>query len=318
MPLPLPNLDDRSYADLVEEARALIPGLDPSWTDHNATDPGMILVEMMAWLTEMLIYRVDRIPDKTYQTFLKLLNGPDWKLAEKELGTEIRDTVLALRERYRAATCGDFVYLATRKWPATEEARALSQAGVVRRAHCLPQRNLEAGDPAARSEPAPGHISLVVLTDKPAGRPGLPTDVGNALAAYLDERRLLTTRHHVVGPEYVTVRLSAKLFLQADARKQDVGPEAIKQVREFFHPLGGGPDGQGWPFGRDVYVSEVYELLERVPGVDYIEEVDLRPEQPDEASIQRSPEGSLIGITLRPHELVVVDVAEKGFSMIET
>ena len=79
MPLPLPNLDNRTYADLVDEARALIPSLYPDWTNHNPSDPGITLVELLAWLTEMVIYRVDRVPDANKEVFLKLLNGPEWK-----------------------------------------------------------------------------------------------------------------------------------------------------------------------------------------------------------------------------------------------
>src|SRR5690349_4133941 len=53
MPLPLPNLDDRSYTDLVEEARRLIPTYAPEWTNHNPSDPGIMLIELFAYLTEM-------------------------------------------------------------------------------------------------------------------------------------------------------------------------------------------------------------------------------------------------------------------------
>ena len=58
MPIPLPNLDDRSFDELTAEARALIPGLQPDWTDHNPSDPGITLVELLAWLTEMLLFQI--------------------------------------------------------------------------------------------------------------------------------------------------------------------------------------------------------------------------------------------------------------------
>ena len=129
MPLPLPNLDDRTYNDLLEEARALIPSLYPEWTDHNPTDPGIILIELFAWLTEMTIYHLNRVPDASYIAFLRLLRGPDWRLEgeldKERLDAEIRETVLTLRERYRAATCDDFEYLATQAWPKTAEAHTL-------------------------------------------------------------------------------------------------------------------------------------------------------------------------------------------------
>jgi predicted phage baseplate assembly protein len=73
MPLPLPNLDTRRWIDLVDEARALIPRYAPDWTDHNIHDPGMTLVELFAWLTELAIYRINRIPLRHRRKFLALV-----------------------------------------------------------------------------------------------------------------------------------------------------------------------------------------------------------------------------------------------------
>ena len=71
--VPLPNLDDRRWADLVDEGRSMIPVFAPAWTDHNAHDPGITLMEMLAWIAETDIYRVDRIPDSHLRTFLSLI-----------------------------------------------------------------------------------------------------------------------------------------------------------------------------------------------------------------------------------------------------
>ena len=68
-----PNLDDRTWQDLVEEMRALIPHYAPRWTDHNPSDMGMALIELFAWLAEQLIYRLNRVPEKNYVAFLNLL-----------------------------------------------------------------------------------------------------------------------------------------------------------------------------------------------------------------------------------------------------
>lgn len=73
MPLPLPNLDTRRWADLVEEGRALIPRYAPRWTDHNIHDPGITLLELLAWLVEQDIYRVNRIPERHRRKFLALV-----------------------------------------------------------------------------------------------------------------------------------------------------------------------------------------------------------------------------------------------------
>ena len=71
---PLPNLDDRRWLDLVEEGKALIPALSPQWTDHNASDPGITLLELFAWVAEMDVYQLNRVPERHRLKFLSLLS----------------------------------------------------------------------------------------------------------------------------------------------------------------------------------------------------------------------------------------------------
>jgi hypothetical protein len=73
MPIPTPNLDDRRFQQIVDEAKRLIPRYCPEWTDHNVSDPGVAMIELFAWMTDMLLYRVNQIPDKMYLTFLDLI-----------------------------------------------------------------------------------------------------------------------------------------------------------------------------------------------------------------------------------------------------
>ncbi|AOY82541.1 LamG domain-containing protein [Moorena producens JHB] len=489
MPLPLPNLDDRTYADLLEEARSLIPKEYPDWTDHNPTDPGIILIEMLAWLTEMVIYRTNQIPDQNQKMFLKLLNGPEWQL-EGDLQAALQQTIVDLRQRYRAVSSEDFEQLVLQDWLETPTAKAFGPFGVITRAKCVSQRNLALTEPTAREEPAPGHISLLVvpqtladnysllsfdgqddyleiphsdqlnfandqdftievwvrvnkvqartqethnfILEKGSGSGGFPYGIryenqsgklqvirsdgtnfatisstkainddnfhhvafvkdsstlylyldgalegftedtnsdntinnsslylgrrGNqsyyfqgtisqlriwegvrleaeikqemneylqgtekglvgywnldegsgtiandktpnqnhgtiqgaswyqpninasllrGLWSFLDERRLLTVRHHVVTPDYLPLRVWARLYLVAGSNAQQVQDQANQEAQAFFHPVNSQSywDGQGWPFGRSIYVSELYQLLDRIPGVDYVEDI---------------------------------------------
>jgi predicted phage baseplate assembly protein len=73
MPLPAPNLDDRSFQDILDEARRMIPRYCPEWTDHNLSDPGITLLELFAWMTDLMLYRINRVPDKNHIKFLELL-----------------------------------------------------------------------------------------------------------------------------------------------------------------------------------------------------------------------------------------------------
>ncbi len=71
--IPPPKLDDRSFNDIVEEAISMIPRYAPEWTNHNPSDPGITLIELAAWMTDLLIYRLNQVPDKNYVAFLNLL-----------------------------------------------------------------------------------------------------------------------------------------------------------------------------------------------------------------------------------------------------
>jgi predicted phage baseplate assembly protein len=73
MPLPLPDLDTRRFADLTDEARAAVPRYAPSWTDHNFSDPGITLLELTSAQTDELMYRLNRITDRDRATLLRLL-----------------------------------------------------------------------------------------------------------------------------------------------------------------------------------------------------------------------------------------------------
>src|SRR4051812_23546347 len=76
MPLPTPILDDRSYQQLRDELVRRIPVYNPEWTDHNASDPGITLIELFAFLGENLLYRFNQIPETTKLAFLRLLDAP--------------------------------------------------------------------------------------------------------------------------------------------------------------------------------------------------------------------------------------------------
>jgi predicted phage baseplate assembly protein len=73
MPLTAPNLDDRQFSDIVAEAKTLIPRYAPEWTNFNESDPGISLVELFAWMTEILTYRLNQVPDLNYIKFLQLI-----------------------------------------------------------------------------------------------------------------------------------------------------------------------------------------------------------------------------------------------------
>ncbi len=263
MPIPLPNLDDRTYADLVEEMRALIPRYAPEWTDHNESDPGIMLVEMFAWLTEALIYRTNRITEASERRFLRLLRA-----TSPELNEARAQAVNNVRARWRAITAEDFEQLVLeRKW------------FNLARAKCLPELDLTAEEPYALR---PGHVSVIVVPRSKGARPMPTPKLLSRVWVFLERRRLITCRHHVVGPAYTDVRVQTELVRTPQVRESALQKLIQDNLSAFFHPLTGGPDQTGWPFGRDVYASEVYQVIERTPGVDHVESLTLEVREGDD------------------------------------
>ena len=159
----------------------------------------------------------------------------------------------ALKHRYRAVTVEDFEKLA----------RDASRA--VAKAKCIP------GD---------GKIEIVVV---PKGeseklRPGYM--LIQKVKKYLDERRLITTRLQIKGPDYVDIVIEAIVVVRPQQleRIPEIRTDMEKKLRIFFHPLTGGSEGHGWPMGRSVHISEIYYFLERMDAVDFVEKVTLNGE----------------------------------------
>ncbi|RDE52145.1 MAG: hypothetical protein DVS81_02635 [Candidatus Accumulibacter meliphilus] len=285
MPLTLPDLDDRRYADLVDEARALIASCAPEWTNHNPSDPGITLIELFAWLSEMLLYRLNRVSDANLRSFLKLLNGKDWQpsgLTPEALAADIRASVQALRRQERAVSCADF------------EALALEADARVARVRCLARRNALLDFETEQ----PGHISLIVVPRQDSEREA----VIGAVEAYLEPRRLLTTFVHVLGAQSVAVDIDAEVVALPDVEPSGLLPRLSAALRAFLDPLHGGEQQSGWPFGRNVFVSEIYQLLDQFPGVDYVTRVELSSADP--ARVFHNAQHQTVGLTIKLHELV--------------
>ncbi len=73
MPLPNIKLDERTFQDLVDEAKLRIPRYTPEWTNHNVSDPGVTLIELFAYMVDQLLYQINRVPEKNYRTFLDVI-----------------------------------------------------------------------------------------------------------------------------------------------------------------------------------------------------------------------------------------------------
>jgi len=157
----------------------------------------------------------------------------------------------AVKHRFRAVSAEDF------------EKLALEASGEVAKAFCYTG---ETG------------VVKVLIVPRGEGQKPLPeTLLVQKVKQYLDERRLVTTRVDVTGPVYRAISILAEVVPEA---RSIHGPWEIKakieeELKRFFHPLEGGPYNDGWRIGRNVFISEIFYLLESIDGVDYVKRVVL-------------------------------------------
>jgi hypothetical protein len=445
MPLTLPNLDDRRYADLVEEAVSRIPVHAPEWTNYNASDPGITIIEVMAYLTEILIYRLNRVTVENVITFLNLIDAGNRSAADyrdrTKLTDEVRHVVTELRRPYRAVTYQDFRRLVIERFPEVGRAFATSLKdkrehdgmlvdviGVfvvpVLRTSVLVERKGEYSRHAGDLE-KPGRIPFQLvsraeeylyigmessfdtvrfdlnttvsgnelkfeyskyddwgkLTEKdhklldltwnwsssglmtfepprdwrpatvneirmhwlrvsrvlkttPADQvepsafqvavqsvPVLQLDESDAsllrrIKSELDTRKLLATRLSVNPARYKRIAIqNITLHLMHDALAANVVKAAREELGRFFHPSIGWRDGKGWPFGRDVYLSEIIERLAGLTGVDYVESGPNSLLLVDPITGHATPQSGN-RIQLEPFELVDFRIIDSKFKTV--
>jgi hypothetical protein len=152
------------------------------------------------------------------------------------------------------------------------ESLALEASGDVVKARCV-----AATDRRGRSRP--GWVTVYVVPESRAALPMPSLELRRAVARYLEERSELGLsaggRIAVEPPRYVPVAVEADVYAVSLDRVAAAEQETERRVREFLHPLRGGPLGEGWEFGRPVSVSDVFVLLESVADVDHIENLRL-------------------------------------------
>ncbi len=324
MPLTIPNLDDLRWEDLVAEGRSLIPASAPDWTNHNPSDPGITLIELFAFVCEKLIYQLNRVSDKNLSEFLSLLNGTVWKERVGLLGREIVDDV-ELRETLRRAVSTDekrttiSSLLETTRAVTTADFESLAcSVPKVARAKCVPRRNLESDDPAIRMTDAPGHISVVILSERNLNPSG---ELLAKIRQALEPARLLTTRVHVVAPRYVSLACRFTITPVRGVSGETLRQQSSNRLNLFFDPYQGWLDGKGWPWGRSVYLSELYQVLGEIRGVDSVSPTrdaqgvpqdEIVVESADTNRVKRNKRGDIEAIELYPDELI-----DSGFDTAE-
>ncbi|MFA6282856.1 MAG: hypothetical protein WC633_01850 [Desulfurivibrionaceae bacterium] len=197
-------------------------------------------------------------------------------MEDEDLEAAMLRAVRYVTGRYRAVTSEDYEALAG------EILSGLLGTEAACRTVCLNNRNFEWGGIGAER---PGHVTIMLIVKTTGGgylQKGSaatggpePGRILEAVETGLARRRILTTKIHAVFPRFRSVKVAASLQLVKGAVEKVVRAEAEKRLQEFFDPIGGGPDGLGWPLGRNFYRSEVYQVFEGVSGVDHVLEATI-------------------------------------------
>lgn len=196
-----------------------------------------------------------------------------------------------LRSRDRAMTASDFEFLTRQAWPER-----------VSRVRCLQPQPSDANPSVL-----PGQVYVLVIPKIknergyiPAEQLRLGKDEIARLADYLDERRLLTTRVYVREPVYRWVSVKVTVGATVGMSEAEVERRILARLYEFLNPLTGGVDGGGWPFGRDLFVADVYQALQGMESILFVRDVVL---------FMSSPSGRRLA---QPIESGVLDVVAHG------
>ncbi|MEP6732184.1 MAG: putative baseplate assembly protein [bacterium] len=164
----------------------------------------------------------------------------------------------SLRDRRQAITASDYESMALEASPAVAVARALPTT-----------------HPSGRF--APGWVTVKIVPQSADPRPMPSFELRQQVQRSLAQRAPAAIAKHiaVIPPTYLAVGVQAVLAPVDASAAGPVLASVTTALRSFLHPLTGGPDGEGWPFGRDVFISDVASMLESITGVDYVETLTL-------------------------------------------
>ncbi len=156
--------------------------------------------------------------------------------------------------------------------PEDYETLAREATTAVAFARTIPTRN-----PDGRR--VPGWVTLLIIPQSDEPRPwpsfGLREEVRKFIEARAPADLAYAEHIYVTGPQYTEIDIETTIAPKNPDEAGEVEAAVRDALGTFFHPLRGGPDGNGWALGRDVFVSDVASVVERVEGVDYVKELSL-------------------------------------------
>lgn len=280
MPIQLPDLDNKTFDDLMKEMIASIPKYTKEWTNFNPSDPGITILELLAWISEALIYRINIVPEESYVNFLKLVAGDTVydetdtahkKILEylkgiaqgkvrKDIQSMKAEAQKFLNSRYRAITEDDFKELALE---ACSEIKKTDETfPEIKRAKVFVSSS---------------KVDVVIILEY-KDLPENEKIIIEPVKKYLEPRRLIGTIVEVKLAEYTKINLKITIACKSYAQPETVKASVREAVNTYFDSIKGGPEGKGWPYRRNLMVYELFHVIERIDGVKYVSEVSAKSE----------------------------------------
>jgi len=170
----------------------------------------------------------------------------------------------AVSHRNRAVTVEDF------QWLAKNASRKVAKV------RCFPNTN-------NKKQKEAGWVTVIIIPRSTGDKPVPSLELRRKVQKYLQSHCANTlnsdtcTHIFVDGPFkdnellYREVNVSMDVYVHGLDVASVVEREIKKTLKTFFHPLTGGPESSGWDFGRSVSASDIYALLEKIEGVDHVE-----------------------------------------------
>jgi hypothetical protein len=165
-----------------------------------------------------------------------------------------------LRHRGRAITAVDYEDLARNASP------------LVARAKCFPLKDL-VSDSASTDKP--GVVSLIVVPKKSEPEPKPSLDLLRSIWNFIDPFREQSTSLIVLGPDYIRINVQAVIVPAYEHMEADIPTVCRIRLETFLHPLTGGEHSKGWAFGEQPHQSDLFALLESVPGIEFVRSLQI-------------------------------------------